>query len=122
MESATPADEKAFIEFLINYIVDKEPNYMRTDLAKVTKHLQNDFKATDPLNLYRKQFGNLKDCVQKAGIKQVLELEGTNFKFLETAKVEAAFNAGVISEDAWKKYSAGQEIHLAYQEKFFGKK
>ena len=64
-----PADEQAFIEFLINYIVDKDAKYMRTDLAKVSQHIQKDYDAKHALNLYRKQFGNLKDCVQKAGIK-----------------------------------------------------
>ena len=109
-----PADEQAFIEFLINYIVDKEPNYMRTNLAQVSSHIQKEYKAQDPLNLYRKKFGNLKDCVQKDGIKQVFELDGTNFKFVDHDKVEVAYNAGVFSEEAWNKFQAGKALYDAH--------
>ena len=108
------ADEQAFIEFLISYIVDKDAKYMRTDLAKVSAHIQKEYGAKDPLNLYRKQFGNLKDCVQKDATKRVFELEGTNFKFVHHTKVEEAYTAGIFSEAAWNKFQAGRTIFLTH--------
>ena len=42
---------------------------MRTTLAKISTHIQKEFDAKHGLNLYRKQFGNLQDCVKKDGIK-----------------------------------------------------
>ena len=61
--SGITSNEKQFLEFMIDFIVEKNPGDLTTNLHKVTTHLQDNFGATHELNLYRKQFGNLKDCV-----------------------------------------------------------
>ena len=56
MESAVQvaSDEKKFIEFLVDYIVKTNPGDLTTNLAKVSKDIQNDYGPKDDLNLYRK--------------------------------------------------------------------
>ena len=75
------SDEKQFIEFLVDYIVETNPGDLYTNLLKVSQDIQKDYGPKNDLNLYRKQFGNLKDCIKKDATKMVFKLDGTCFKF-----------------------------------------
>ena len=68
------SSEKAFIEFLITYIVDTDPGDLQSNLGKIADHLQKEYDAKHDLNLYRKAFGNIKDVVKQEGVKRVFEL------------------------------------------------
>jgi hypothetical protein len=63
MEKAITSGEKSFIEFMMNYIVDSNANEMQTNLEKLSKHMLDTIEAKSDANLYRKQYGNLKQCV-----------------------------------------------------------
>ena len=63
-------------------------------------------------NLYRKQYGNLKECVLAgSAIMSVFQLDGTCFKFQKWENIEAANAAGKLEPEAWE---AAQEGHKAY--------
>ena len=114
MESSvqvTPS-EKKFIEFLVGFIVETNPGDLITNLQKVSQHLQDKYDPKDELNLYRKQFGNLKDCAKTPATSMVFVIDGTAFKFKHPTEVEAAFNAGILSEQAWATYQDGRRQHL----------
>ena len=81
---------------------------MTTNLAKVTKELQENKEATDPLNTYRKKFGNLKDCVNVTGTNLIFHLNGTSFQFNHPTKIFEAYGAGVINEASWNRYQEGR--------------
>ena len=85
---------------------------MTTNLAKVSKDIQNDYGPKDDLNLYRKQFGNLNDCVNRKPTGMVFKMEGTCFKFQHHTKVEAAYQAGVLTDTAWAKFQEGRTSYL----------
>ena len=56
-------------------------------------------------NLYRKQYGNLKECVlDGAGIMSVFKLDGTSFRMRKRSQIQACYDAGIIPEDAWEEY------------------
>ena len=55
--------EKQFITFLIKYIVDTEPGDLQTNISKLSKYMLDDLEPKCDVNLYRKQYGNLKDCI-----------------------------------------------------------
>ena len=109
MEATVSGPEKAFIAFLINYIVDTNPNYLFTNVADVSKHIQDSFDARHELNLYRKSFGNLKQCVQSEHTAKVVILEGLRFNFVAHDKMEEAKASGIIDEETWAKYLTGKE-------------
>ena len=56
--------EKKFIDYLINFIVTNNPTMMLANLQDISQDIQKNYDSKDELNLYRKQFGNLKDCVK----------------------------------------------------------
>ena len=91
MESiAVTSGEKNFITFLVDYIVTTNPGDLITNIAKVSTHIQSEYDAQHDLNLFRKQFGNLKDCVKQPAIAVVFCLDGTSFKFVHPSKVAKA--------------------------------
>eukprot|EP00349_Pseudokeronopsis_sp_Brazil_P005485 CAMPEP_0202958282 /NCGR_PEP_ID=MMETSP1396-20130829/2645_1 /ASSEMBLY_ACC=CAM_ASM_000872 /TAXON_ID= /ORGANISM="Pseudokeronopsis sp., Strain Brazil" /LENGTH=60 /DNA_ID=CAMNT_0049676271 /DNA_START=128 /DNA_END=310 /DNA_ORIENTATION=- len=53
-------------------------------------------------NLYRKQYGNLKDCIlQGKGIMKVFKLEGTAFRFQSHPNVVACYESGILLEEGY---------------------
>ena len=66
------SSEKDFIHFLTAYIVETDPGDLQTNISKLSKHMLDSMPAKCEENLYRKQYGNLKDCVlQGKGIMKV---------------------------------------------------
>ena len=107
------SSEKEFIEFLINYIVETNPGDLLTNLDKISKHMLDDLPPKCDVNLYRKQYGNLKDCVlQGKGIMQVFFLDGTCFRFKKHVEVYAAHERGVLTETAFERYLEGRHSYL----------
>ena len=109
------SSEKIFIEFLIDYIVETNAGDMITNLQKVSTHIQDQYPPKHELNLYRKSFGNLKDCVKAEATQLVFRIDGTSFKFQHPNKVELANQAGVLTEKAWARYQEGRKIYLTKQ-------
>ncbi len=71
--------------------------------------MQDSMDPLAPENLYRKQYGNLKECVTKGkAIMAVFLLDGTCFKFQKPQLVEAAHKNGLMEEAAWAKYLEGR--------------
>ena len=80
--------EKKFITFLINYVVDTSPGDLQTNLMNLSKHMLDSMDPKCEENLYRKQYGNLKDCcLAGRGIMSVFQLSGTAFKFSKWEKI-----------------------------------
>ena len=79
----SPNDEKKFLTFLINYVVDTSPGDLQTNLMHLSKHMLDKMDALDPINLHRKQYGNLKDaCLGSPNVvMKVFVLDGSCFKF-----------------------------------------
>ena len=91
MEGANATSgEKQFIEFLVGFIVETNPGDLQTNIAKVSKHIQDTYDPKHDLNLFRKQYGNLKDCINTESIKRVFALEGTSFRFVHHTKMAEA--------------------------------
>ena len=64
-------------------------------------------------NLYRKAYGNMKDCImQGKGILKVFKLDGTCFKLRKNAEVMLAREKGVLTDNAFNKYLEGYEQYL----------
>ena len=58
--TSVPEVEKKFLTFLINYIVESNPDMMSTNLTHLTKHMTDNMDSNSEENKHRKQFGNLK--------------------------------------------------------------
>ena len=108
-----PSNEKKFLTFLISYVVQTNPGDLHTNLTHLTKHMTDDLDAKCEENLYRKQYGNLKECVLAGKtIMKVFTLDGTCFRLNKPALVEPVFNAGNIEQDGWDKYCEGRKAYL----------
>ena len=81
--------EKKFLTFLIDYVVRTNSGELQTNLTHLTKHMTDDLAPKCEENLYRKQYGNLKECVLAGkAIMKVFTLDGTAFRMNKPAIVE----------------------------------
>ena len=72
MVSTASQSERAFITFLTNWIVSQSPGDLMTNLGALTTHMTTKMDPKSPENLHRKQYGNLKECIQASNaIKQI---------------------------------------------------
>ena len=113
VESSASSSEKKFLTFLINYIVETNAGDLQTNLMHLSKHMTDNMPPKCEENLYRKQYGNLKECVLAGKtIMTVFKLDGTCFKFHKPDIVEAVYNAGNMNQDAWERYQEGRVTYL----------
>ena len=118
VQAAASSGEKKFLTFLINYVVDTSPGDLQTNLMHLSKHMQDNMETQCEENLYRKQYGNLKECVLAgATIMTVFKLDGTCFKFQKWEKIVAVNAAGNMESAAWERAQAG---HVSYLTKHLG--
>merc|ERR1711935_524486 len=118
MEGAQVSDdEKAFIEFVINYIVTSNPGYFTQSVAKIDKAVR-ELAATDKLNLYRKKFGNMDGALKTPASASVMHIEGNNVKFSADDAIKAAHAAGTLTDAALAKYEEGKVAHEVQQAQF----
>ena len=92
VSNVSPNDEKKFLTFLINYVVDTSPGDLQTNLQHLSKHMLDNMEPLHPINLHRKQYGNLKDAVLQSPniVMKVFKLDGTCFKFQKWPAIVAA--------------------------------
>ena len=108
-----PAVEKAFLTFLITFVVDSEAGALQTNLTHLTKHMTENMDSQSAENLYRKQFGNLKECVLAGPtIMSVFKLDGSAFKFQTWDNIVAVNAAGNLEPAAWEKAEEGRKAHM----------
>ena len=70
----------------------------------LSKHMVDNMDAKCNENLYRKQYGNLKDCVLSSpAVMSVFKLDATCFKFQKWPLIEAANAAGKLEPVAWER-------------------
>lgn len=74
--------------------------------------MQENYDPKHELNLHRKQYGNLKRCVQLPATKAVLEIHGHAFRFLPEIKITEANEKGFLTPKAFQTYLEGRKIYL----------
>ena len=113
MESSAKSDEKAFIGFLVNYVWENKPKDLFTNLDKISKHMLDNMEPLCNENLYRKQYGNLKECVKDGkNIMKVFKLDGTSFRMQKRDKMQEWYDNGIIPEDAWENYLVAYDVYM----------
>ena len=114
MESVSASSsEKMFIGFLINFVCETKPKDLFTNLDKISKHMLDNMDPKCDENLYRKQYGNLKECVLAGdGIMQVFKLDGTCFRMQKRDHMQECYESGLIEDSAWEKYLEAYDVYL----------
>ena len=78
--------------------------------------MTDDLEPKCEENLYRKQYGNLKECVLAGKtIMKVFNLDGTCFRLNKPKLVEPVFKAGNMDQEGWDKYCEGRKSYLTKQ-------
>jgi hypothetical protein len=118
MASSFTNEDRAFISFIIDVFVNLVQTRPQLSLQDFTDH----FLALDamlPANLYRKQYGNMKQCFKNGKIEAVFRLDGNIAKAVDYPQLEAAVQRGALSQEDHVKL-AGKVRELEEYQKSFG--
>ena len=111
--------EGLFIEFVLTYIVETNPGYLKQTTQKISQEIDRRFDAQHLVRKHAKQFNQFFDCLQHQYTHQMFEEDqGQQLAIRSRQHVEKAFKSGVISAEAWTAYENGHSIHQAHQDKF----
>lgn len=98
------SSEAKFIRFLID-VMCRECRYrLQLSIAEVTPMMRN-LQPTDPVNLFRKQFGNLEGCLKHRQISRVFYLDSMIIKVLPDDRLSEAVGAGLLSQEDFIRIS-----------------
>jgi hypothetical protein len=91
------SSEKAFAIYVLTYICTKYPEDLRIESEDLSKHLLT-LEPKCEVNLFRKQYGNLKDCYKNKSFQAIFRIDANIIIVRKLAEIEAAMAAKVISE------------------------
>ncbi|CAG9333889.1 unnamed protein product [Blepharisma stoltei] len=110
------SSDRAFIAFLVNCFCNHCQYRMQLSISEVSKILR-ELPPIDPVNLYRKQYGNLEGCLKNPGVSRVFWLDSMMIKIRDINDLNDAARAGIISNaDASRLIEKNAEIDLLQAE------
>ena len=96
MVSVASSPQKHFLEFLIQCFLDHCTHRLQLSISEISKIAM----SLDPLNsanMYRKQFGNLEQCLKHGFIPRVFYLDNNLLKVRDAKELESAVNESIIT-------------------------
>lgn len=91
----------------MDYIFTSNPSKKTQSIAKIDEHVRK-LPANDPLNKYRKRFGNMNQCLKQPGFASVMHIDGNNVKINNDDAVNEAHATGILSDSTFDKYQEVQ--------------
>ena len=82
---------------------------MRATLEEISKKLQTQDPKSE-INLFRKQFGNLKDCMKNIHVDKVFKLDGNILYFQSKEKLEQALKEKHITSANYELFLKANDI------------
>ena len=97
------------IEFIADFIITNSASSgpLTATVSKIDDAIRK-LPSKSPLNMYRKKFGDMDQCLKQPGISSVFQVEGNNVKFHSQKDITTAYNNRVLSEVSYKKYLKAQ--------------
>ena len=99
------SSEYKFIHFVITAMCDNCKYRLQLSIAELTPMLRN-LAPLDPVNLFRKQFGNLEQCLKNHHISQVFYLDSMIIKVHADDQLMEAVRHGLLSPQDFENITA----------------
>ena len=96
MDSAVSAPQRHFIGFLTQCFLNHCTHRLQLSISEISK-IAMSLEPLDHANLYRKQFGNLEQCLKQGCIPRVFYLDNNLLKVRDAEQLQAAVNEGLIT-------------------------
>ena len=108
------SSDKKFLSFLLAWMYENAWKNFRESTEKVSQYMHTlDTKCE--ANLYRKQYGNLKQALKLPQIETIFWLDANIIRFQEKEKIYFAKEKGYISAEDYQGYLDFVDRHLTYQ-------
>ena len=99
------SSEGRFIHFLICTMCRECKYRLQLAIAEFTPILRN-LQSTDPVNLFRKQFGNLEQCLKHRNVSKVFFLDSMIIKVVPDQQLIEAVEIGLLSREDFENITA----------------
>jgi hypothetical protein len=99
------SSEGRFIHFVIETMCRECRYRLQLSIAEITPLLRN-LAPIDPVNLFRKQFGNLEGCMKNRHVARVFFLDSMIVKVLPDNELRPAVESGLLSRDDFERITA----------------
>lgn len=99
------SSEGKFIHFLIRTMCEQCKYRLQLSIADLTPLLRN-LQPLDPVNLFRKQFGNLEACLKNAVVSRVFFLDSMIIKVVPDDVLMEAVRNGLLSGEDFEIITA----------------
>lgn len=99
------SSEARFVHFLIDCFCRECKYRLQLSTAEVTPMMQG-LHPTDPVNLFRKQFGNLAQCMKNRHVSKVFYMDSMIIKVHPDEMLGQAMGDGILSNEDFSRISA----------------
>lgn len=96
MEARVNSSDIAFISYLVSVMCELAKTRMQISISELSQ-VMHTLSPTDQRNLYRKQYGNMDQCLKNGKIGRVFWLDAMMIKPLPIGQLERARDEGVLS-------------------------
>lgn len=98
MAGSFSSGDKEFISFLIDVFVSKVGTRPQLSLQNFTDHFLT-LDPVHPANLYRKQYGNMKQCFKNGKVEAVFRLDSNLAKAQPYPQLQEVVGRGILSQE-----------------------
>ena len=98
MEHRITSGDVEFISYLVSVICEIAKTRMQMSISELSKVI-HELPAKDSRNLYRKQYGNMDQCLKNGKIGRVFWLDAMMIKPVPLPQLERARDEGVLSRE-----------------------
>lgn len=107
MERRVTSGDVDFISYLVEVMCELAQTRMQISISELSK-VMHTLPPTNPRNLYRKQYGNMDQCLKNGKIGHVFWLDAMMIKPVPLPQLEQARDSGVLSSADFTKLTSKQ--------------
>jgi hypothetical protein len=100
MESRHSRSDVEFVSFLVRVFCAECKTRPLMSVSDLSRYMRDHLQPLDPSNLYRKQYGNMDQCLKNGKVDRVFWLDGSIIRPLESARLTAAVSSGVLTRES----------------------
>jgi len=103
MEARPSRSDIEFVTFLVSVFLSECKTRPLLSISDLTRFMRDNLEPLHPANLYRKQYGNMDQCLKNGKVDRVFWLDGSIIRPHPSDRLAAAVTNGVLTAEAHRQ-------------------